>query len=200
MITTIITFVIPIVISLILYFFTKKKWIIVAVCCVLMTMSCFFIYQDRINQREYEEFYLPFLDYPISYNMTRADILYLIESNYEITGGEYENSITIVKEWFDVLNWCYFIFDDSNKLEAVAWGQIDEGNYSLSVDQYEKLHEDVLKYLNSCYGSEKYSKTDGAYYWENTYHYKVTHIYGTDFLFVFWFRPDMKTLSIPIKI
>lgn len=198
MIDTLIPFIVSILISLILYVFTKKKWLVVVCCCAMMVMSSAIIYINDKNISVYEDFYLPFLDYPINYDMTRADVLNLLSANKEEVLYVDENNIVIEKDWLGVVACVFFCFDDTTKLEEVSWGQAITENCYLTNEQIESLYNDIVDYFDSCYGRSKFSQDDLSYYWENTYHYKITFLCLKDFFMVYWYKPDRNPITIHI--
>lgn len=158
------------------------------------------IYWDDTKNSESEDFFLPFLDYSLNYDMTRADILNILNNEGEDIIGIEDEFIAIKKEWFGVIAIAFFHMDDTNRLECVSWGQVVTGNYVLPEDTVEQLENDILTYLDDCYGERKVSEGDLSYYWENAIHYKVTFIGGTDYFMAFWWDPEADPISIPINI
>lgn len=200
MINTLVTFVVSIVISILFYAFTKKKWLVISICCILVIASCVFIYWNNTRVSKLDDFFLPFLDYSLNYDMTRADILNILNNEGEEIIGIEDEFIAIKKEWLDVIAIAFFYMDDTNRLECVSWGQIVAGNYVLPEDRIKQLENDLLTYLDNCYGERKVSEVDLSYYWENSIHYKVTFVGGTDYFMAFWWDPEADPISIPIDV
>lgn len=188
MIGTLVTFIVSILISLILYVFTKKKWIVICICFIMMIISCYIVY----NNKEHREFYLPLYDFSINFDMTRSDVINLLENDKKFIRTLYQDTVVGFGEFLEQPSFVLFRFSGEDKLCAIIyWLNFDmvingQKLFSRDVDEFE---EEVLKYLSDCYGTGEYFEEDDICYWKGKVGYDVSFICNEKRVIVSWYNP-----------
>lgn len=194
-----VVFAIPLILSLILYICDKHK--IIGVLCGFASLvaGIFFIYQtNTIQNKEMNEFYLPFFAYKLSYEMSRSEINNILINNDEkILYSSDSRKIYIQKEWGGVDGQIAFVFNENQKLYLIYWVENKEDMFNPI--EIKKL---IIKKLQDAYGSKHKYKKKGQYYWENTENFAVLFTADTEKYNILWYEPDYfyKNIDIEKKI
>ena len=195
----ILPFIISSVIALLAYICTNNKGFIVFIILLMIVTTTVIIYgynSSTQDKEEYEDFYLPFFNFPINYGMTRADILNILEERDEYNSVVVLNgNVAVKKEWFEVESYLHFQFDEDSTIKAIYWGSVIGEESAFSKEQIQELGSNVLHYFDDCYGKGKYFESKQFYYWENTQCYKVEFSYGDNYFIVAWGRPDIELIN-----
>ena len=153
----IILFVVPIVISLIIFVFAKRKRLVIYICCVLTMISCIVLF--KINKEhvirdytDYRNYYLPFIKIPFKFFLTKTDTLdVLSENGYIVT--VFDNYLMTDINWFESEAKLVFEFTEEDYLfSAMYMKPLGNSNHGLSDEEADNLAKNILEYLNSYYG------------------------------------------------
>lgn len=147
-----------------------KTWgliVAIVVCVIGMAVAVLYLKTSNDEEKQYEKFSIPPLEYKMSYDMTRADILKLWENKNEtLWESRYKNHICIEKYWVSLYGIFGCVFEDQ-KLIRFYWTRVkqkQDGKYVY--DLYEEEKESIVKSLETYYGEKEIFKEKGNYYWE----------------------------------
>lgn len=179
----------------------KTSKVIISLVCLLLAVvliACkiYVAVQKDASEREEENFYIPVLDYEISYDMSRPYLTRFLELKGEdvhknIVQGNNEifvNEIAIWKYWNSLKGVLVFGFDEPNEdLSCIYWTI----NYN-ELDNENKIVDE----LDGYYGkrNRKNYNAEGNYYWKAkncivTFEIKKFE-QNNEVCYVSWYKPD----------
>lgn len=186
MILEIVLFILPLILSLILYICDKHKKIGVLCGFASLLTGVFFICQFYNQNKEINKFYLPFLDYKLSYEMTRPEINNILIKNKEkILYSNDSSKIFIKSDWAEISGQIAFVFNKKQELYTIYWVKYKEEMYDPIVTK--KI---IIKKLQDAYGAKYKYEKEGEYYWKNTENFAVVFLANSERYNVVWYEPD----------
>ncbi len=174
-----------------------KTWgliVTIVVCVIGMAVAALYLKTSNDEEKQYEKFSIPPLEYKMSYDMTRADILKLWENKNEtLWESRYKDQICIEKYWvfLDGVFACEF---EDEKLIRFYWTRIKHKQAGKYVNDIFEEKERIVRVLETYYGEGEIFKEKGNYYWEQE-NCVITltakeDTDGVKYYLVNWFEPN----------
>ncbi len=174
-----------------------KTWgliVAIVVCVIGMAVAALYLKTSNDEEKQYEKFSIPPLEYKMSYDMTRADILKLWENKNEILRESiYKGHISMEKCWvfLDGVFACEF---EDEKLIRFYWTRVKHKQAGKYVNDIFEEKERIVRVLETYYGEGEIFKEKGNYYWEQE-NCVITltaeeDTDGVKYYLVNWFEPN----------
>lgn len=170
MIVIVIPLLVAVLAGMIVSLLGKEEWstvVTIAICAVGIVAAVIYLQISNDEEKPYEKFSIPPLEYKIGHDMKRADILKLWENKNEtLFEVEDKDQICIEKYWVSLYGIFGCRFEDG-KLIGFYWTRVkrkQDGRYVYDV--YEEEKESIVKELETYYGEKETFKEKGNYYWK----------------------------------